>query len=533
MKSPPQIDPTRHSRRTARRTRWWPAWLILAAAAGGILWTLLGEAPSRQHRIQGLMIIGLVSVPLLLLWVLAFSRLPWRRRGLAVLGVFGGLLLLAAFVRIRGVSGDLVPIFEWRWQGRRAVELAGAAPMDAASPGPAAVPDAPAPNPDGWPQFLGPTRDCKLPGPRLATGWSNNPPREIWRRPVGGGWAGFAVARGVAVTQEQRGEQEVIVASDARTGQPLWTHADPTRYATTIAGEGPRAVPAIAGERVFTAGATGILNCLELNSGRLIWSRSFLEENGGKVPEWGTSVSPLVHDGLVIVSAGGTNGHSLVAYDRDSGRPVWAGGHDRLSYSSPVLLTLGGEPQVVILNHRSVAGHDPRSGRLLWEFVRGTGHPHVAAPVLLPGDRVLVSSGYGVGSDLLDVRRDPEGQWSATRRWKTIRLKAKFTNVVFHDGFIYGLDDGTLTCLDAETGEPRWKEGRYGHGQVILVGGLLLLTAENGEVALLDPSPEGLRELARFRAFTSKTWNPPALAGEYLFVRNDLEAACFRLPLQP
>ena len=152
-------------------------------------------------------------------------------------------------------------------------------------------------------------------------------------------------------------------------------------------------------------------------------------------------------------------------------------------------------------------------------------------PVVIPGDRLLVSSGYGVGSELLQIQRDPAGALQATRIWKSTRLKAKFTDLIYRDGFIYGLDNGIMTCLDASSGEQKWKEGRFGHGQEILVGDVLLVTAESGEVILLDPTPQGLRELTRFSALRGKTWNPPALAGQCLLVRNDKEAACYRLPV--
>jgi len=248
---------------------------------------------------------------------------------------------------------------------------------------------------------------------------------------------------------------------------------------------------------------------------------------------WGMSGSPLVWDDLVIVSPGGPNGHSLVAYELATGKSVWAGGNDSAGYSSPFPTRLCAVDQVLIFNDGGIAGHDRRSGAVLWEYPWPGGHPHVAMPVVLPNDRVLVSSGYGTGSALLQISRDATNQWRTARLWKSLRLKAKFTNVVQRDGYIYGLDDGTLVCLDAATGELKWKAVRHGHGQMILANDLLLITAEQGEVVLLDPTPKQHRELGRFTAFNSKTWNPPALAGDYLLLRNDLEAACFRLPLRP
>jgi outer membrane protein assembly factor BamB len=145
----------------------------------------------------------------------------------------------------------------------------------------------------------------------------------------------------------------------------------------------------------------------------------------------------------------------------------------------------------------------------------------------------LISSGYGIGSELVQVSHDPSESWSATRIWKSNRLKSKFANIIVNGDYIYGLDDGIFVCLDLASGARQWKRGRYGHGQLILVGDLLLVMAENGDLILLEPTAEQHRELTRFAVLDGKTWNPPALAGEYLLVRNDKEAACYRLPIGP
>ena len=243
------------------------------------------------------------------------------------------------------------------------------------------------------------------------------------------------------------------------------------------------------------------------------------------------SCSPLIVDDLVVVSAGGSDNRSLVAYRAVTGDFVWGNGTDGAGYSSPCLVTLAGAAQILIFNSGGVSAHDPVTGTNLWKYHWPGGHPHVSMPIVIPGDRLLVSSGYGVGSELLQIQKDASGAFSATRIWKSNRLKAKFTDLIYRDGFIYGLDDGIMVCLDASSGEQKWKEGRYGHGQEILVADLLLVTAESGEVILLDPNPQGSRELTRFSALRGKTWNPPALAGQYLLVRNDKQAACYRLPV--
>jgi outer membrane protein assembly factor BamB len=333
------------------------------------------------------------------------------------------------------------------------------------------------------------------------------------------------------VTQEQRGDEERVVAYDVRSGKPLWSHANRARYETVIAGLGPRATPTISGRRVYAMGATGILDALDLASGRALWSRDVVKETDAALPEWGRSCSPLVVDGRVMVIAGGSSGRRLVAYDAASGELSWAAGEGGASYSSPALLTLAGRNQLVVLNGASLSGHDPATGAVLWEHPFPREQPNVAMPLLLGPDRLLVSVGYGVGSKLYRVS-DTDGVLRATLDWESPRLKSKFANLLVHQGFVYGLDDGVLTCIDPATGERRWKSGRHGHGQLLLVAGLLLVQTEEGELVLVDPSPEGPRELTRFQALDGKTWNPPALAGSLLLVRNDREAAAYELPLE-
>ena len=233
-----------------------------------------------------------------------------------------------------------------------------------------------------------------------------------------------------------------------------------------------------------------------------------------------------------MVSPGGPDGRSLVAYHRDTGTRIWSGGSSPAGYSSPLITTLAGAPHILIFNRGSVAAHDPLSGHLLWQRPWPGGVECVAQPVPLPGDRVFVSSGYGIGCKLLQIGRNGQNGLQASLVWETPRLKAKFTNVVHRDGYIYGLDDGVLVCLDLRNGQRKWKRGRYGHGQVILAGDLLLVQAESGDVALVEVDPEAFKEVARFPALEGKTWNNPVLAGRYLLVRNDREAACYELALK-
>jgi outer membrane protein assembly factor BamB len=275
-----------------------------------------------------------------------------------------------------------------------------------------------------------------------------------------------------------------------------------------------------------------MLNCLDLKTGQRIWSKDIVKDNDSQIINWGLSGSPLALDSLIVVNAGGQNGKSLVAYHQATGARVWSGGNDRAAYSSPLVTTLAGLRQILIFNQNAVASHDPATGQVLWQQPWPSGSECVAQPVPLPGDRVFISSGYGIGCKLFQIARSDNGGLQVSLVWETNRLKAKFTNVVYRDGYIFGLDDGILVCLDPATGERKWKAGRYGHGQMISVGDLLLIQAESGEVVLVEANSAAPSELTRFAALAAKTWNNPALAGQYLLVRNDREAACYELPLE-
>ncbi|OHE75333.1 MAG: hypothetical protein A2107_08735 [Verrucomicrobia bacterium GWF2_62_7] len=485
------------------------------------------EGPSIQHGNIATAVIAITTAVLLLLWLMFFSRLRWKTRWLTLGVAIGGTGLLAALFEIHGVTGDLVPIIKPRWRRAAPTATESGASLQSADLDQRTLASTPF-----WPQFLGPFRNSTLPdGPKLALDWTKQPPQKLWRQPIGAAWSGFAVAGERAITLEQRGTHEFVVCYALHTGKVLWSHADAGRFANTVAGEGPRTTPAIVGDKVVTLGGTGILNCLALATGKAIWSKNILTENGRRVNIWGLAGSPLVLGDLIVVNPGGKNGRSLVAYRLADGERVWSGGDDNAGYSSPCAATLCGVPQVLIFNEHAVFAHDQATGRVLWEYPWNPAHAHVTQPIVLGGDRVLVSSGYGEGSQLLQVRRDGAGRFTVRQLWKTRKLKSKFNNMVIRDGFVYGLDDGTLACVDLATGALKWREGRYGHGQFILVRDTLLITVENGDVALVDPVLGGRRELARFPAVSGKTWNPPALAGDLLLVRNDEEAACYRLPV--
>ncbi|MDP6538912.1 MAG: PQQ-like beta-propeller repeat protein [Planctomycetota bacterium] len=508
-----------------RAVRWWIAGAIVALSAAVLAWNGLVREATGQERVMAAGGTLLCTGAALYAWAVLLSRFRARTR-LAVL-VCVPLLALAGrgLFEVRGVSGNLIPLLRWRL----------AADPEAGLSSPEAEVAAPAPEASAsldFPRFLGPDADAVVRGVRLARDWEAHPPRLLWRRAVGPGWSGFAVRGSAAITQEQRKGSELVVCYDLLTGAVRWSHADEARFDSVIGGIGPRATPTIHGGRVLTVGGTGILNCLELATGEPLWSHSMVVENGGSMNTWGTSCSPLVVGGRVVVSAGGPDGHSLVAYDLETGEVAWRGGDDGAGYSSPKLLELAGTPQIVIFNSSSVAAHDPGDGRVLWTHPWSERNPNVAQPVPVGPDDLVLSSGYGVGAERLRVGRDEAGAFTVERVWHSRALKAKFANFVLREGHLYGLDDGILACVDAERGRRSWKGGRYGHGQLLLVEDLLLVGAEDGSLVLVEAVSDGHHELARADALDQKTWNSPALAAPYLLVRNDLEAACFELALE-
>ena len=508
--------------------RWWPAIVITLLAIIILIWVWSSEASSRQVQILTTGPVLILTSLFLLIWALFFARIVRKIRfvifGLFVLGVLTSVLLLD----FRGVSGDVVPVLEWRWSkiageptDKKIIDYKDTTAESAAIKGLTY----------NFPQFLGPDRNAIIPDLNLDRDWATNPPTLIWRRQVGAGWSGFAVVGDYAITQEQNGQEELVVAYDLSTGNVRWIHKDVTKYEHAMTGDGPRATPTISGDRVYSLGGNGLLNCLDLASGKKIWARNVHEDHQALNPEYGTSCSPLVLNELVIVTSGGRKGTSLVSYNKHSGDFVWGGGDDPASYSSPIYTTIAGIPQIIIFTNVSLVGHDPTNGKVLWRQPWPSGSEHVAQPVILPEDRILVSTGYGIGSKLFKIEKKNQNDFFVKILWESRGLKAKFANFVYKDEFIYGLDDGILVCIDLVNGKRKWKSGRYGHGQIILVGDLILIMAEKGYVALSEARPEKHNELARFKALKGKTWNSPTLAGNYLLVRNNKEAACFELPV--
>jgi len=415
---------------------------------------------------------------------------------------------------------------------RPAVSPSPTNPLEPASPPSPPSPTRPPSSGEVWSDFRGSGRDGRYTRQPIRTEWPSDGLRRLWRQPVGPGYASFVAAEGRIFTIEQRRTQEVVAAYDLETGRELWTNAWDGAFTEALGGEGPRATPTYHRGRLFALGALGELRCLNARSGAVIWRRNILSDAGVENLIWGMSAAPLIVDDTVVVLPGGPAGKSVAAYSQQSGEIVWTSLDDPASYTSPMLVELAGVRQLLIVTATRVVGLPPGGGQVLWEQPWETYNGiNVAQPLLLGNDRFLMSAGYSHGAMVLEVKRDGDGLKAETV-WQNNRMKNKFTSSVLHDGFIYGLDEAILACVDAATGEVKWKGGRYGYGQVLLAGDRLIVLTEDGDVVQVKATPSAHQEVARFEAIDGKTWNHPIIVDGRLVVRNIKEMAAFDIRAQ-
>ena len=526
-------------------------------------------AGGAMGNLSYVLVIPTLSVALVA-WAAARDRLPAGARGAAVVAAIVLGCLPWMLVRTGGITATGKSDFHWRWTKtpeERLLAQGGDEPLAPPRGGPTAPTPAPAPtevpkpavapSPENkstkepaapaaartepvtpaptarraeWPGFRGPDRDDVIHGVQIATDWSTSPPVQRWRRPVGPGWSSFAVSGNLVYTQEQRGADEVVSCYKLSTGEPVWRHRDATRFWESNAGAGPRGTPTLSNGRVYTLGATGLLNVLDAGSGAVVWSRNAASDVHVKIPMWGISSSPLVVDDVVIVAAGG----KLAAYDVATGNIRWSGAGGGMSYSSPHLATIDGVPQVLFLSGPGVISVAPATGKVLWQHAWEGGA--IVQPALTADGGVLInaiSMNGGMGLRRLAVAHRTGG-WSVEERWTSTGLKPYFNDFVVHKGHAFGFDGNILSCIDLQDGTRKWKGGRYGSGQLVLLADqdLLVVLSEEGDLALVKATPDQFTEVARFPAvLEGKTWNHLVLVHDVLLVRNDHEMAAFRLPL--
>jgi outer membrane protein assembly factor BamB len=515
---------------TRRSFTWGQRFLVFAVAFGmGILIRLLSF-----HTIVQPAYLLFFALPVVLtvwaVWVLATRGRETRARSAGLIAFL--VLAWSAFllVRVPGFQGNLRADVHWRWTptseemylAQRHAEMTAPATQPIGRPLEL--------RPGDWPGFRGPGRDSVVHHLRINLDWSQSPPKVLWRQRVGPAWSSMAVVDGCLFTQEQRSEREAVVCRDALTGSQIWAHDEPGRFEEAMSGVGPRATPVFANGRIYAQGALGTLNCLDASTGRVIWSRDVHADASAALPLWAFCNSPLVMDDRVIVYAGGEGKKGLLAYSVEGGTPLWTADAGKVSYASPQALDLGAERDVLIFTNEGVFAVDPATGQTRWQFPLESrvGLPASIQACQVGPDSLVLGNGAAFGAQRIRVAPDHR---SATRQWLTPRMKPSFSDMVYHDGFLYGFDGTVFCCVDANNGNRLWRDGRYGAGQVVLLAeqGVMIVSSEGGQVILLRCNSQHNEELGRIPAITGKAWNHPAIAQDRLYVRSDGEMACLQL----
>ena len=505
--------------RAPRTERWGAIVLII----GSLVATSFALDESIATSNMGLMF-AIFSIPVMCLafviWAVASRYLSMMLRRVTMVMT----ILLASglwiFLRTDGMDAELHHEFAWRWAETAEDHLLAKAdnkllPLLADSIAMADEAE--------WPGFRGANRDGIIHGVRIKTDWFDSPPVEMWRRQVGPGCSSFAIHGNLFYTQEQRGELEIVTCYNLNTGSPVWRHSDSARFWDSHAGAGPRSTPTLSHGRVYTLGGTGILNVLDARNGSLIWSRNAASENAVKVLTWGFTGSPLVVGDVVVISLSG----KLVAYDTVNGKLRWSFPDGGNSYSSPHLVTIDGVQQILHISKSGTLSVDPASGKQLWKYPWLIDERILQPALINGGDLLLAGEGFGIRR--IKVSHDL-GRWTVKATWTSEEMKLNFNDFIIHQGYAYGFDGPSITCIDIQDGKRKWKGNPY-RGWLLLLADqdIFLVLTEKGKLALVEANPAKFKELASVPAIEGKTWNHPALAGNVLLVRNSQEMAAFRL----
>ncbi|MCA9000021.1 MAG: PQQ-like beta-propeller repeat protein [Planctomycetaceae bacterium] len=366
-----------------------------------------------------------------------------------------------------------------------------------------------------WSQWRGPKR----------TGHSTNtlPPAnitfvEVWKTNVGTGFSSIVVADGHVITMGNADDVDTVVCLDERTGDVLWKHSYPEPLDPNLFEGGPTATPTIADDRVYAISRRGYVACLSADSGEVVWKRQIVEDHKVNVPSWGFSGSPLIFEDLVVLNAGAHG----IALDKSTGETIWQSGNEEdAGYTSPIVVNIDETPLVLLLTGRSLNAVHPRTGEVAWNFVWVTRYGiNAADPIPVAPGNVIVSSGYGKGTALVQYSAD-----SAEQEWRVRELRNQMSPGVLLNGRLYAVDgdngpDTKLVCLDPATGEATWTETGFGSASLMAVGEELLLLSDKGELAVAVPGEEGLAVRARHSILTGKCWTPFAYANNSVFARN-------------
>lgn len=380
-----------------------------------------------------------------------------------------------------------------------------------------------------WPHYRGPAFDGRS-SESIAKAWPASGPKVLWRFPLGQGYSGISVVGGKAYTLYGAGADELVLALDAASGKELWkSRLDANR--PDDMGGGPRSTPTVDGDRVYVLGAKGKLAAFEAANGKLAWSVDLVTAYGARIPQWGVSVSPTVEGDLLLVDVGGKESHSVMAFDKKTGKVRWASQTGGPGYSVPFVAELAGTRQALFFTGGALVSVDPQSGKLFWRLPWKTDYDvNAAMPVVIAPDKVFISSAYNTGAGLYQVAKNGAG-WKTTELWRSREMQNHFNSSVLVDGHLYGFDRARLKCIRASDGQELWSQSGFSRGSLLYADGYLLVLGERGELALVKARPDSYQEVAKTKVFPDgdKTWTMPTLAGGRLFVRSEAQLVALDL----
>jgi len=393
-----------------------------------------------------------------------------------------------------------------------------------------------------WPQWLGPERNGVSGETGLMQSWPATGPVVQWRVPLGKGFSGISIADGRIYTMYAAASDEYAICLDAQTGEKIWRHRTGPYYKESQGGDGPRSTPTVDGATVYVLSATGNIYSLTTAHGALIWKKDLTAEFDSEVPKWGFSTSVLVEGDLLLLEAGGVDGNfvvdmvidrttstTAVALDKATGNTVWTALDEKMSYSSPVAFTAAGQRQAAFFTAYSLTGLALEDGRQLWQLPWKTRWDVSAStPIFIPPDKLFISTGDDSGAAVLQVTGSGD-DIAVEKIWQNKKMKTHFGTAIHYQGHLYGFDKSVLKCLDATTGEEKWKTRGYGKGSLLIADGHLFILGEEGQLGLVEATPETFREKRKSQIFNGRCWTVPSIADGRIYARDENEIVCLNI----
>jgi outer membrane protein assembly factor BamB len=380
-----------------------------------------------------------------------------------------------------------------------------------------------------WPQWGGPARNFVVEAPGLATTWPADGPRRLWRKPLGEGYSAIVTDGRTLYTLFRDGNSDVVIALDGASGDTRWQTRYEAPFLETCSerlGPAPRAAPLLAGDRVITVSAGGLMNSFDRQTGQRRWSVDLVQGKTDEVRACGFSASPLAFEDLIITTAGG-QGYGVIAVHASSGKIAWHSQDFQNGYSSPLLIDLDGRPELVAFTYGEVSGLDPRTGGLEWTYPhRADQGVNVATPIWGTDNLLFVSSAYNGGSRVLRLKRQGE-KVSVAEVWANRRVRIHFGNAVRFGSRIYASNGdfgaSPLAAIDVNTGDMAWRDRSVARSTLIGAGDKLVILDEDGNLVLATPSDAGLVVHAKASILTARSWTAPTLSGTTLYLRDNTQ----------